>query len=418
MCLSLISCDENDSQSSSEAQSSDASQQGTEDSTQDESESQSESESTSESESESQTVVDENKAYLKIDRFLPSGYDKQSFALYDSEYVLTIELPREWTFTKENEQYTIKRAGKAIGRIISGEPSDVDDWQIVAEKPKSTQDIDIKEIVEKRGSGETLEFRYRWHYLYTENDTQESINVIVTCPETPVLISYKMLSLVTFKRQVTSPQLSTLSDLAGIENAVIIGNSFIGSSQIGYILDDMMSANGKAVDITSVAIGMGNIGKYTSEESLLSSIKSGVYDAVFISGFYTQDDTSSLSIFKDACTQGGAHLVVIPAHNENLYSAIKSATACELPMINWKGEIDELISSGIDKFDLCVNDSYYHSTPLAGYVGAHMIYRAIYGECPSGELSTISQFEISILGDYDKTGTFNVVPPSLIKYLK
>ena len=57
-----------------------------------------------------------------------------------------------------------------------------------------------------------------------------------------------------------------------------------------------------------------------------------------------------------------------------------------------------------------MNDSVYHSKPLAGYIGAHMIYRAVFGELPQGRLSqTIPQDYVDqMLGDYVTTGiTYN-----------
>ena len=65
-----------------------------------------------------------------------------------------------------------------------------------------------------------------------------------------------------------------------------------------------------------------------------------------------------------------------------------------------------LIESGVDKWKLCVDDAHKHSTPLAGLVGAHMIYRAIYGEIPSldGIYSVNINNAKNILGDYLTTG--------------
>ena len=79
-------------------------------------------------------------------------------------------------------------------------------------------------------------------------------------------------------------------------------------------------------------------------------------------------------------------------------------------------EINSLIKAGRDKWDFCINDAHLHSTPLAGYVGAHMIYRAIYGEVPQGDMtSSISYKEIkNVLGDYVKTAN----PDSSIMYLE
>jgi hypothetical protein len=94
---------------------------------------------------------------------------------------------------------------------------------------------------------------------------------------------------------------------------------------------------------------------------------------------------------------------MFPAHNENdivIADALKSDPA---PLcLNWKKELNFLIESGVDRWDLCFDDYYAHSKPLAGYVGAHMIYRALYGEAPKISLQTsISQNSVNqILGDY------------------
>ncbi len=43
---------------------------------------------------------------------------------------------------------------------------------------------------------------------------------------------------------------------------------------------------------------------------------------------------------------------------------------------------------------------------MAGYVGAHMIYRAAYGELPSGSAG----IDLSPLDDYPKSGIGGAVP--------
>ena len=76
-------------------------------------------------------------------------------------------------------------------------------------------------------------------------------------------------------------------------------------------------------------------------------------------------------------------LVIFPAHNENatvIQRAIDSDDT--LYYLPWRDEINALIGAGVDFWDMCINDMHKHSTPLAGYVGAHMIYRAIFGEVP------------------------------------
>jgi hypothetical protein len=48
-----------------------------------------------------------------------------------------------------------------------------------------------------------------------------------------------------------------------------------------------------------------------------------------------------------------------------------------------------------------VDDQHLHSTPLAGYVGAMMIYRSIYGQMPTARMYSIDQAAYDdVLGAY------------------
>lgn len=81
--------------------------------------------------------------------------------------------------------------------------------------------------------------------------------------------------------------------------------------------------------------------------------------------------------------------------------------------MDWKQEINSLIDDGINKWAFCIDDQHEHSTPLAGYVGAHMIYRAIYGELPTLDhgCSYVSTTQIKqLLGNYLKTGITGEAP--------
>jgi hypothetical protein len=100
--------------------------------------------------------------------------------------------------------------------------------------------------------------------------------------------------------------------------------------------------------------------------------------------------------------------VLFPAHNENR-DVIRAVSAAypELLLLDWKYEIDALaVEKGLSKWDFCVDDAHDHSTESAGYVGAAMIYRALYNEMPNARLSmTVSQAYIdALLGDYVTTG--------------
>ena len=81
-----------------------------------------------------------------------------------------------------------------------------------------------------------------------------------------------------------------------------------------------------------------------------------------------------------------------------------------LKFLDWRGELNMLIDSGVDKWDLCWNDQHLHSTEYAGLIGAHMIYRAIYGEIPNvdGMYSINIDEAKNMFGDYLTTGCVKV----------
>ena len=99
---------------------------------------------------------------------------------------------------------------------------------------------------------------------------------------------------------------------------------------------------------------------------------------------------------------------------------ISSATSShpDLVCLNWKAEIDALIQTGIDKWEFCRDDEHKHSTALAGYVGAHMIYRALYGTPPFGPMwdAIDQQYAEDMLGSYVETGYIKQMDTSQILY--
>jgi len=198
----------------------------------------------------------------------------------------------------------------------------------------------------------------------------------------------------------TDPMYDTLSELQG-ESLLLLGNSFIGSSQIGSILNDMMQQNGKSCNATAISRGYARVSTYTSDASMMNRIRNGEWGAVFICGFY-DDETKCLGLLKDACDASGTKLIIFPAHNENSGVIEKNRnTYPTLPCLNWKSEIEALIDEGRSQWDFCVDDQHLHSTPLAGYVGAMMIYRSIYGQMPTARMYSIDQAAYDdVLGAY------------------
>ena len=88
-------------------------------------------------------------------------------------------------------------------------------------------------------------------------------------------------------------------------------------------------------------------------------------------------------------------------------------------LLDWKAEVDNLISTGINVSNFCIPDAHNHSTPLAGYIGAHMIYRAVFGEIPqTTEFTYVTNEQINLLGEYSTTGMVVLLDKSLAYEMK
>lgn len=185
---------------------------------------------------------------------------------------------------------------------------------------------------------------------------------------------------------------------------LILGNSFINTSNVGDILQTMC---GSDLFVEAHSRGYASVMTYAQDDHMVQNIRRGDYSVVFICGFYNYSDVLELEKIVDACEYSNTKIAIFPAHNED--SSLIADAAAMYPnavLIDWKKEINILITKGIDYYDFCFDDQHQHSTPLAGYVGAHMIYRAIFNEIPqTTSFSQVSKQQIDLLGDYVKNGT-------------
>ncbi len=168
---------------------------------------------------------------------------------------------------------------------------------------------------------------------------------------------------------------------------LILGNSFIGTSRVGAFLSALFEAGEKNYTVNAISKGYASVSRYANESwygpDLMNEIRSGKYAAVFLCGFYSEADVEALPIIRDICLEGETPLMLFPAHNESSALWNRAVKETNLPVLPWQTEINALINEGLASFsDFCIDDSHFHSTPLAGYVGASMIYRAVCGELP------------------------------------
>lgn len=356
----------------------------------------------------------EDDDYLELPTREAASFQKFNFSFHSVPFSVTISLPEDWKLADgEGMSKKILRNGEEIGAILAGEANDLNQWKIVATRTTDLAGFPMMEYIEKSGAGETLAFRYRYFAAIEKDGQRCSLTLTAKYSELGSDSTFRLLNH-TAVTKITGG--NRFGDLTGLEkaNIAILGNSFIGSSRVGNILQEMLTKNGKDATITPYSRGYATVNTYVSDTSLMSAIQSGRYDAVFLCGFYSSTEAGHLKKMKEACDASGTSLVIFPAHNENR-TTITSASSQypALYLMDWKQEIDLLIKDGIDKWDFCINDQHLHSTPLAGYVGAHMIYRAIYNELPKSNYNSshldMSQVQ-SLLGDYLKNGMVGDAP--------
>lgn len=334
-------------------------------------------------------------------------YTRRNFGFKGELYALNLRFASNWDVLRnEDKTYSIRIGDTEIGKIYSGNATDTDKWKIVERDEIQVDGICTNKYIEKQGSGITLRFRYRFCYEYDENNCHRIVTMVLDYTQADEA-TIKTLFDKTILMPATTPQnLGVLSELKD-KHILIVGNSFVRTSDIGNILDEMFDKNKKKCKVTAIARNGAAISDYATDESFLSDLRRGSYDAVFMCGMYDDKDVPNIGIIKKACEKSRTELILFPAHNEIPYQISASRTGnSDLVFIDWKNEIDAFITLGKSKWDFCIRDYDKHSNPIAGYVGAHMIYRAIYGELPAKDLTTsIKQSDVdSIIGDYKSKG--------------
>ena len=348
--------------------------------------------------------------YWKLDGRAITSKSDVHFDIGDN-YSLALSFSKDWTLEKsaDGNSFDIKRDGNVIGTLAKG-TLESSEWT-VADKFSRTSDptLSVKKFIEKKGSDADAQYRYRFEYNCTPYSTPILISLCLDYVEIDANAADRLYRSPAIDAPTTVQEgmLSKVKD----GNYLILGNSFIGTSNIGQLLDDMFALNNKNAYFNAISRGYAQVGTYTSDEGIMNSIKNGQYDAVFICGFYANNEADNLAILEKACNSSNTELIIFPAHNEFAEPIKIARNKCpNLKFLDWKGELDMLIADGVDKWALCYDDEHKHSTEFAGLIGAHMIYRAIYGEIPSIDgMYSINTFEAEeLFGNYLKTGCVSV----------
>ena len=359
----------------------------------------------------------EDDAYREIPGREVSEFGTKLFAEPASPWTVSLRVPADWVYTSNGDAAgTFLRNGSVVGQLMPGDSAPEDAWTVVASRTLVYGACRTHEFVEKTGTGSTLDFRRRYVY---ENPGIAKYTLIVPHSECGEAVIASLYSTSRLLQAYTDPGMNRLEELQG-GNLLMLGNSFIATSEIGRLLGSMFSKNGKTCTVNPISRGYATVQTFAEDAALLSSIRSGTYDAVFLCGLYSTSQVAHVATVKAACDESGTRLILLPAYNESR-AAIELAakTYTTLPILDWKGEVETFIATGCDKWDFCIDDAHTHSTPLAGYVGAHMIYRGIYGQVPAAfPDGSVTEAKVdAVLGSYPSTGRIWLIPGSLISDL-
>ncbi len=317
----------------------------------------------------------------------------------DSGTEMNISFPNDWSFEQHDGSYNIIRSGKVIG-TVSSNPSPIPQKKYEV-KSGSVDKLKYNRSIHQNGN----EFTYVICFSYTADTTITRVTVEVDYSEfcnaaVTRMINDSLLFSVTDNIRGDF----TVSPKNTSTRFLVCGNSFIGSSQLIQWFNQMCQASHNGYSMQSgTAVSLSTDGSYSNED-----VKNGKYAAVFLCGFYSNDQFDILSKIKKLCKESNTLLVIFPAHNE-VPSLVDKALQenPDLAYIGWQAEIQDLIDLGIDYDLMCIDDTHKHTTHLGGYVGAHMIYRTMFKDNPpkiSGTGSLSYDDVKRQLGDYVTTG--------------
>ena len=348
-----------------------------------------------------------------------SSFKKVGFSISQGKTVLQIMMPQGWSLKENKSGYSILKSSKEIGSVTASDDSGSDGESVnLYYDGIFVSGVDIYHSIDRTDTDKGAVYTRTLSYYYEDNEGDSKTLVIkVPYQEIDDSAVWTMTSEVDTALGSTSPNMGTLPIKDNRNKILILGNSFIGTSRIGSILQTMC---GSEILVEAQSRGYARVTTYVQDTYVMSSIKSGNYSIVFLCGLYDVESVNNLEYMVNACRQSNTRLVVFPAHNEprtNINNAQDMHP--DITFMDWKSEIDCLISYGIDDSNFCIDDSHKHSTPLAGYVGAHMIYRAIMGKVPTvKDFGDVSRGKIALLGEYASTGTVVLIEEDDIYYLK
>lgn len=366
---------------------------------------------------ESTSTPEQEEPYKKIACATVSAFREVCFCVSNSRTQIYIMFPAHWTLEESDKGYNILQASKVIGSVTASAPVESEELETVYSRELAMSSVRITSRIHCAVSeGEEMYIRTISYRYKDAEDNSRTITVTMPYQQIDDDAVWKMM-VKTKNYTNTDPKMGVLTLADNRRSILILGNSFVGTSRIGSIFQKMC---GTSLQVEAQSRGYARVTTYVQDAYVMNRIRSGDYAAVILCGLYDSGSVASLEHMVNACASSDTKLALFPAHNENA-SMIATARAMypAVTFLDWKGEIESLINKGIDQTHFCIADSHKHSTPLAGYVGAHMIYRAIFGKVPAETTySEVPQQAIGLLVEYPLTGSVSFSKPNATYPLK
>ena len=163
---------------------------------------------------------------------------------------------------------------------------------------------------------------------------------------------------------------------------LVLGNSFVGSSQVDFFLKFLADTNQKNLEVEAYSIGFAEVRSYLFDANcahIREQIKD--YDVVFMCGFYGSGFLT-LSLLTALTGDKDTQFVIFPANNEQYWDATLSwKLNKDVDYVGWYDILHYLWNEqGFALTDLAKDDGHIHTNAIGGYAVAQAIYSYIYGE--------------------------------------
>lgn len=313
-----------------------------------------------------------------------NNWKKIELVINSNKFYARLSIPTDWEISSDG---TIKRNDIPIGKISSKAPdSSVNSFEESQRGQDNDTEISVRQSIEKYTKMGINS--YERHYKISRLRLSGGFTLYLWIDYAQLNSSaslklYNSISYLGTERYMPEKKNNT-------DKLLILGNELISPdySKLGIILNEMFSVYNTANSTNHFAEVISNqganISTYAQNTELIQKIKDKTYDYVLLCGFYntdTSDIEEDFNKIAQACKSSDTGLIIFPAYNES--SAVITTLLNKneaLYCIDWKKELEELKDSGIGGESQLVLEDFYKdgkTTPLAGYVGAHMIYRNI-----------------------------------------